>query len=124
MIEIFKQFHFDAAHHLAGNVDTGHPFSRMHGHSFTVRVFLRGEPDTKTGWIMSFEDMDKILQQVRSELDHHYLNEIPGLAVPTVENISRWLWQKLKPQMSALHRITITRGTLGEGCTFEGEALR
>jgi 6-pyruvoyltetrahydropterin/6-carboxytetrahydropterin synthase len=120
MIEIFKTFTFDAAHHLAPNVDEKHPFSRVHGHSFKVKVFLRGEPDAKTGWLMSFEDIEKILASVRNELDHHYLNEIPGLELPTLENISQWLWKKLKPQIPLLCRVTIKRGSLGEGCTFDG----
>lgn len=120
MIEIFKNFTFDAAHHLASNVPADHPYARMHGHSFSVQVFLRGEPDDKTGWLMSFEDIDKALRKVRDELDHRTLNDIPGLELPTLENISRWMWARLKPAIPALHRISIWRGTLGEGCTYEG----
>lgn len=120
MIEIFKEFHFDAAHHLAPNVGADHPYARMHGHSFTVQVFLRGEPGSKTGWLMSFEDIDRILRVVQGELDHRVLNDVPGLELPTLENISYWIWEKLKPQMPLLQRILIKRGTLGEGCIFEG----
>lgn len=120
MIEIFKEFHFDAAHHLAPNVGEQHPYARMHGHSFTVRVFLRGEPDNETGWIMSFEDIAKALSAIHDQLDHRILNEVPGLKLPTLENISRWIFEKLKPQMPALHRVMIWRGTLGEGCSYEG----
>jgi 6-pyruvoyltetrahydropterin/6-carboxytetrahydropterin synthase len=120
MIEIFKEFSFDAAHHLAPNAHDNHRFARMHGHSFKVKVFLRGAPDAATGWLMSFEDIDKALHTIHDMLDHHVLNEVPGLELPTLENLSRWIWQKLKPQMSLLHRVTVIRGTLGEGCTFEG----
>ena len=47
MFEIFKEFTFEAAHHLAVNVADGHSYSRLHGHSFQVQVLLRGEPDEK-----------------------------------------------------------------------------
>jgi len=120
MIEIFKTFTFDAAHHLATNVPADHPYARMHGHSFSVKVYLRGTPDPKTGWLMNFEELERALQSVQKQLDHRCLNEIKGLEVPTLENISRWIWDRLKPTLSPLHHITIWRGTLGEGCTFEG----
>jgi 6-pyruvoyltetrahydropterin/6-carboxytetrahydropterin synthase len=120
MIEIFKSFSFDAAHHLAANVEAGHPNARLHGHSFTVTLHLRGEPDAKTGWLISFDDFDVILHDLREQLDHRYLNEIPGLEAPTLENLSVWIWKKAKPKLPLLARITIARGTRGEGCVYEG----
>ena len=54
MIEIFTEFTFEAAHRLAANVPPGHPYARLHGHSFKVEVFLRGTPDPETGWIADF----------------------------------------------------------------------
>ena len=50
MIEIFKEFTFDAAHQLAANVPPGHIYGGLHGHSFKVEVHVRGTPDQKTGW--------------------------------------------------------------------------
>jgi len=120
MFDLFKEFHFDAAHHLDMNVEPGHPHSRMHGHSFTAIVTLRGLPDLKTGYVMGFEEFDSALAAVKNQLDHHYLNNIPGLEVPTLENISRWIWQKLIPDIPLLYSVTVKRGTLGEGCVFYG----
>src|SRR5712691_9466787 len=48
MFEIFKEFTFEAAHQLAVNVGDGHPYARLHGHSFKVEIFLRGEADPMT----------------------------------------------------------------------------
>jgi 6-pyruvoyltetrahydropterin/6-carboxytetrahydropterin synthase len=118
MIEIFKEFSFDAAHHLALNVAPGHPHARMHGHSFTATVTLRGEPDPKAGWLVNFEELDKALKQVHGQLDHHYLNDIKGLHLPTLENICQWVWHQLKPQFPQLYRVMVKRGTLGEGCSY------
>ncbi|MAU41455.1 MAG: 6-carboxytetrahydropterin synthase QueD [Kordiimonas sp.] len=121
-MEIYKIFNFDAAHHLACNVPDGHPYSRLHGHSFQAEVFLRGEPDIDTGWIVDFAQIDTALQQLRNELDHNYLNEIPGLELPTVENIACWIWNRLSPDFPQLCRIIIRRGSFGEGCIYEGPA--
>lgn len=120
MFEISQEFTFDAAHHLAMNVPEGHPYSRLHGHSFSVSLYMRGEPDANAHWLVDFGEVDKAVREVREKLDHRYLNEIKGLEIPTLENISRWIWNEVKPSLPLLHRITIRRGTLGQGCTYEG----
>jgi 6-pyruvoyltetrahydropterin/6-carboxytetrahydropterin synthase len=122
MIEIFKEFTFEAAHHLAVNVRPGHAYSRLHGHSFKVEVFLRGEPDPATGWVVDFADVEREVQAIRAELDHNYLNDIAGLELPTLENISRWIWQRLDGPLPGLDRIIVRRGSCGEGCIYRGRA--
>lgn len=121
MIEVFKEFTFEAAHQLAANVDAGHPYARLHGHSFHVRIDIRGEPDPTTGWVVDFATVDAAIAPVRATLDHNYLNEIDGLQRPTLETISTWIWDRLKPDLPKLRRVTVRRGTCGEGCVFEGE---
>ncbi len=120
MIEVYKEFTFDAAHHLATNVVPGHPYARLHGHSFTVAVYVRGEPDVKTGWIIDLAELEAAIRPVHDLLDHNYLNDIKGLELPTLENLSRWIWEQIKPRVPQLHRIVVRRGTLGEGCVYEG----
>lgn len=122
MFEIFKEFTFEAAHHLAVNVADGHAYSRLHGHSFKVEIFLRGEPNPKTQWVTDFGEVDRVVQQIREELDHRYLNDIAGLEVPTLETISRWIWQRLHNSLPGLDRVLVRRGTCGEGCVFSGRA--
>jgi 6-pyruvoyltetrahydropterin/6-carboxytetrahydropterin synthase len=54
MYEIFKEFTFEAAHHLALNVAAGPPYAQLHGRSFRVEVYLRGEPTgIRTGCTIS-----------------------------------------------------------------------
>ena len=122
MIEIFKEFTFEAAHHLAVNVPAGHPYSKLHGHSFKVEIFMRGEPDEKTGWVADFGEIERQLQRVREELDHNYLNDIEGLQLPTLENITRWIWNRLHNRLPGLHRVLVRRGTCGEGCAYSAAA--
>jgi 6-pyruvoyltetrahydropterin/6-carboxytetrahydropterin synthase len=121
MFEITKEFVFDAAHYLS-HAATGHPNSRLHGHSFYVEVTLRGDPDKDKGWIRDFGDIERVINDVRHDLDHRLLNEIEGLGAPTLENLSRYIFGRLKPRLPGLHHITIRRPSHRESCTYTGEA--
>lgn len=117
-MEIFKEFNFEAAHRLP-NVPEGHKCARLHGHSFMVRIVVAGTVGETSGWVMDFGDIKKAFRPVREQLDHHYLNDIPGLENPTSENIARWIWHKLKPELPELARIEI-RETCTSGCVYSG----
>jgi 6-pyruvoyltetrahydropterin/6-carboxytetrahydropterin synthase len=119
VIEIFKEFSFDAAHELAQNVPTAHRYAGIHGHSFSVEIHLRGEPDPKTRWVTDFASVDAAIAPVRETLDHAYLNRIEGLELPTLETLSRWIFERLKPSLPLLHRVVIRRGSRGEGCVYQ-----
>ncbi len=118
-MEIYKTFRFDAAHRLTG-VPPTHKCSAMHGHSFEIEVHLRGPVDLKTGFIMDFGDLSSVCEPVLKKLDHAILNEIEGLENPTSENMSVWLWNILKPQLSLLSKIVI-KETGTAGCIYCGE---
>ena len=118
-MEIYKEFHFEAAH-LLPNVPAGHKCARLHGHSFHVRLSAEGEAPEPAGWVMDFADIKVSFQRIHEELDHHYLNEIAGLENPTSENIARWIWKKLKPQLPLLSQVEI-RETCTSGCVYRGE---
>ncbi|WP_420566408.1 6-carboxytetrahydropterin synthase QueD [Thalassobaculum sp.] len=122
MIEVFKEFTFEAAHQLAANVDPGHPYANIHGHSFKVQVFLKGEPDPETGWVLDFAKFEAALAPIRSRLDHNYLNTVSGLERPTLENIAQYIWTQLETDLPVLDRVIVIRGTCGEGCVFRGRA--
>jgi len=59
VMEIFKEFSFEAAH-LLPNVAAGHKCGRLHGHSFQVTLYVAGEPGDNSGWIMDFADRSMI----------------------------------------------------------------
>ena len=110
-------------HHLAVNVSEGHPYARLHGHSFKVEVYLRGEPEKGKDWVYDFGEIERHIAEIRAQLDHNYLNEIDGLQVPTLENISRWIWYQLDNVLPGLNRVCVRRGTCGEGCVFSARGL-
>jgi 6-pyruvoyltetrahydropterin/6-carboxytetrahydropterin synthase len=119
LIDIYKEFHFEAAHRLP-HVPEGHKCGRLHGHSFQLRLHLRGEADPFTGWLLDFAEIKRLFAPVYEQLDHHYLNEIPGLENPTSENIAYWIWQRLRPLLPQLSAVEL-RETCTSGCIYRGE---
>lgn len=106
-----RVFHIEAAH-LLPNLPEGHKCRRLHGHSFRIEIQIEGEVDEKLGWVMDFADISEIFRPVFEQLDHRYLNDIEGLENPTSENLARWIWRKLKPELPLLSAIIV-----GETCT-------
>jgi 6-pyruvoyltetrahydropterin/6-carboxytetrahydropterin synthase len=117
-MDIFKTFTLDAAHRLP-NVPVGHKCARLHGHSFRIEIHVRGEPDPHTGWVMDFADIKAAFAPLYDRLDHHYLNEVEGLDNPTSENLARWIYDRLKRVLPALHKITVHE-TCTSGATYSG----
>lgn len=119
---IFKEFTFEAAHRLP-NVPEGHKCARLHGHSFHVRVSVRGEVGGTSGWVMDFADIKAAIAPVEAQLDHRYLNDILGLENPTSEVIARWIWRALVPALPGLDSLEV-RETCTSGCVYRGEDQR
>ena len=117
-MDIFKAFTFEAAHMLPQTPE-GHKCRRLHGHSFRAEIHVTGAVDEK-GWIMDFADIKEAWRPLYAVLDHHYLNEVEGLGNPTSENIARWIWARLKPELPGLSKIVLHE-TCEAGCIYQGE---
>lgn len=117
-MEIFKEFTIEAAHWLP-QVPEGHKCRRMHGHSFHVQVSVRGPVDPRLGWVMDFAEIKTAWRIVDDQLDHRCLNDVKGLENPTSENLARWIWMQLVPQLSGLSKVVV-RETCTSGCVFTG----
>jgi 6-pyruvoyltetrahydropterin/6-carboxytetrahydropterin synthase len=119
MMEIFKEFTFEAAHRLP-NVPPGHKCARLHGHSFRVRAVIDGPLDEEVGWVRDFADVACAMQPVLDCLDHYYLNEISGLENPTSEHLARWIWNRVAPSLPELSEIVVLE-TCTSGCVYRGQ---
>ena len=112
-MEIFKTFTLESAHRLP-NVPPGHKCARLHGHSFRVEIHVSGPVDPHLGWVMDFADVKAAFEPLFQQLDHHYLNDVPGLENPTSENLARWIWQELKTSLPLLECVVVHEtGTSG-----------
>ena len=119
-MEIFKAFTLESAHRLP-NVPAGHKCARVHGHSFRVEIHVRGPVDAHLGWLMDFADLKAAFQPLYQQLDHHYLNDVPGLENPTSENLARWIWQRLRPSLPQLSAVVVHE-TCTSGARYTGDA--
>lgn len=117
-MEIFKSFTLEAAHRLP-NVPPGHKCARLHGHSFRVELHVSGEVGADTGWVMDFGDIKAAFKPIYERLDHHYLNDIPGLENPTSEQLAKWIWDQAKPLLPLLSAIVVHE-TCTSGCRYTG----
>ena len=118
-MEIWKEFTFEAAH-LLPNVPDGHKCKRLHGHSYRVRVSVEADLHPTLGWVVDFAEIAEAFEPIRRRLDHYYLNEVEGLENPTSENLARWIWTRLKPELPILVAVEI-KETCTVGCIYRGE---
>jgi queuosine biosynthesis protein QueD len=118
-LELFREFTFESARKLT-RLPENHKCSRVHGHTFRVIIHVAGDIDADTGWLMDFSELDSKINQIREQLDHGFLNDIPGLENPTTENIARWIWNTLKPGLVCLSRVVIQENPFS-GCIYTGD---
>ena len=118
VFEITKAAIFDAAHSLdAGPVDGR--YRRLHGHSFRVEASVRGpRQGGGVGWVADLGALDGALKALAAELDHGLLNEKPGLASPTLENLCLYFAERLKGEFPGLSRVVVSRPSIGESAAL------
>jgi 6-pyruvoyltetrahydropterin/6-carboxytetrahydropterin synthase len=94
MFELDITREFSAAHRLAGYNGL---CSALHGHNWTVQVFIRAKQLDEIGIAADFTVIKRELSAILADFDHKYLNELPDFQGinPTSENIARILFEKL-----------------------------
>jgi 6-pyruvoyltetrahydropterin/6-carboxytetrahydropterin synthase len=122
MFTLRKSFSFEAAHRLP-YVPESHKCARLHGHSFQVEVFVRGEIESEIGWVIDYGEITAQVNPWIEKLDHYYLNEIPGLENPTSEILCAWLWEGIAPELPGLYCISIAE-TCTVRCDYYGPRLK
>ena len=131
-MELTRAYGFSAAHRLADPARPDDDNRRLygkcanpepHGHDYRFEVTVRGVPDARTGLLTNLGVLDSLVEsRVLSTFDHRYLNDISGLELPTLECISRWIWDRLHQDLPGIDRVLVRRGSCGEGCMYSGRA--
>jgi 6-pyruvoyltetrahydropterin/6-carboxytetrahydropterin synthase len=121
-MELRKTFQIEAAHRLP-KVPVGHKCWRLHGHSFGIEIVVEGPVQPETGWVMDFAELKAAFAPLYQQLDHQYLNEIPGLENPTSEHLALWIWERLKPTLPLLKEVVVAE-TCTSQCRYRGEQTR
>jgi 6-pyruvoyltetrahydropterin/6-carboxytetrahydropterin synthase len=90
MITVCRRYTFEAAHHLRGVVPPEHKCHRIHGHSYELEVKVTGPVENGMVHGLEFDVIDAVAHALIKMVDHRTLNDVPGLEVPTIENIAPW----------------------------------
>jgi 6-pyruvoyltetrahydropterin/6-carboxytetrahydropterin synthase len=100
---IYKELTFDSAHKLIN--DNGE-CANLHGHTYILRLYLKGPVDPKTGYVFDFKELKKIIKKnVLDVIDHQYLNDF--VENPSVENMCVWIWDHLKQDIPILDKVKL-----------------
>lgn len=108
---IEKKYHFYAAHR---NKNAGEKCGRIHGHTYNVVCHFKFN-EMKDGVTMLFSDIDKVVEPIIKQYDHHFLlfredslcdvlnmaNE-PFIELPfetSAENMALWIFNQIKTHL-------------------------
>jgi 6-pyruvoyltetrahydropterin/6-carboxytetrahydropterin synthase len=109
---------FDAAHTLRREIDT-EGSKRIHGHTYRIEVSVQGQPDPITGMVIDLGFLRQRLLGVREQLDHHLLDEVSGLGIPTLENIAAFIASSMNDLRPPLSSVRVWRDGIGDACLLE-----
>jgi 6-pyruvoyltetrahydropterin/6-carboxytetrahydropterin synthase len=119
LFTISQRFFFDAAHTLRREIEA-EGSRRIHGHTYHAEVFLTGQRDPATGMVLDLGLLRQALADVRERLDHHMLDEVPGLGIPTLENLCLFIAESMpEPLRQQVARVHVWREALGDSCMLD-----
>lgn len=116
--EVSQEFYFDAAHTLEREIEAAGS-RRVHGHTYHARVSVVGPRDAATGMVVDLGLLRERLKAVREALDHHLLDEVPGLGKPTMENLCIFIASKLREAGFPVQVVEVWRKAGGDRCRLE-----
>lgn len=90
-----ETYAYACAHHLP-TFPEGHKCRRVHGHLCEVTITIEVSNGAR-GYAFDHADLDGIAKTILGPLDHHMINDVPGLEDGLAETQLAWLvhrWQK------------------------------
>jgi 6-pyruvoyltetrahydropterin/6-carboxytetrahydropterin synthase len=123
MFELSQSFSFDAAHTLKRKVSAEEAAGsrRIHGHTYTAEIFVRGERQPESGMVVDLAVVREVIASIRSQLDHHFLDEVAGLGAPTLENLCVFIYTHAKKQIPQVSSVAVSRAA-GDRCVYRPTA--
>lgn len=119
--ELSQRFYFEAAHTLRREIEA-EGSRRIHGHTYHAEVTLAGRPDPTSGMMMDLGFLRQEVERVRQQLDHHFLDEVPGIGPATLENLCAYIHRQLKDRLPHIACVTVERPASGDRCRLLPDA--
>ena len=113
---IWKEQYFESALRLRAAPD-GDPRRRLHGHSYLLRLHLTAPLDEVLGWTVDYGDVKSLFKPTYERIDHHLLNDLPGLADAGAGDLVHWLRDQVADVLPEIDRIDLYQ-TPGCGATL------
>lgn len=106
MYSLKVESNFSSAHNLR---EYKGKCEELHGHNWKIEAVAESETLDKTGMVMDFKLIKNELNKILDKLDHKYLNKVKPFdkTNPTSENIARFIFETLKPEVAGLKSITV-----------------
>jgi 6-pyruvoyltetrahydropterin/6-carboxytetrahydropterin synthase len=120
MFELSQSFYFESAHTLRRAVERNEADGsrRVHGHTYTAEVTVQGRPDPDTGMVVDLAVLRAAIASVRGRLDHHFLDEVPGLGAPTLENLCLFIHAQVSSSVAGVSAVSVERKSSGDRCVY------
>lgn len=123
MFELSQSFYFESAHTLRREVERNEADGsrRVHGHTYTAEVTVAGPADEATAMVVDLGVLRAAIACVREGLDHHFLDEVPGLGEPTLENLCRFIHRHVAAVVPGVAAVSVARQSSGDRCVYRVE---
>jgi len=118
ILDVSQEFFFDAAHTLEREFETD-TSRRIHGHTYHAEVTVRGEKNQRTGMVVDLAILRNHIRAVRENLDHRLLDDIAELGIPTLENLSVFIANRLKALEPRVISVRVSRKASGDSCLYQ-----
>ena len=92
-LTISKSVCIEVAHHFPGHPIKGN--ARIHGHSIWVTVSATRDDEIIDGVVLDFGVFENQVRTIAGLLDHQFLNDVPHLGAPTLENIATFIGRRM-----------------------------
>lgn len=122
MYELMIELQFSAAHQLRGYKGK---CENLHGHNWRVQVTVSSDKLNDIGIVIDFHELKTISQEVVSNLDHSFLNEVFPFTEknPSSENIAKWIYESVKKKIREkecnLSSVTVWENETASATYFE-----
>lgn len=86
--------------------------SRIHGHTYVLRLHLDAPLDKVMGWTVDFGDVKELFSPIFQKLDHQPLYELADVDDNDVESLLKWIGVETSRYIPSVSRIDLfeTRG--------------
>ncbi len=92
---------FNSAHFLTDYHGAPEP---LHGHTWSVEVYLKADALDKGGMGIDFIEVDNFLKDILP--DYRCMNDIYDFS-PSAENVARWVYGKVKERFPTLEKVVV-----------------